>query len=261
VSIPLRDFKQLPGVQEHMLQSAGDESYNQPDTLLTARALSGTTKWAQELPSVPSTGVQPRLGGFNTLKLDATVQVLVNGMHSASTMVDTGAAFSSVSERFARQAGLLQQAVPSTTAYIVANGELATASLALEAATIVLDGSSYITRLMVTPNVSCDVLLGMDIQVAARATIVLPEGQLHLGGDTWRRRKLKLDLGKSRQHPNVDRGIYKAAARNFLSGVPYKSNVVKIPAPGGAKIVGGWNRSFRVTLRLRICSIFCRTCQ
>lgn len=144
-----------------MAQATGDWGVMQQEAHLSEGTLAGTSDVATVLPTVPNTMAT---GGYNTTKLDKRVPVVVNGCTNNSTLVAIRAAFPSVSEKLTKRMGLIHDAVPSSTTYIMSKGESGTSTLALAEAQVVLAGNLYKAKLGVTANVSCDVLLGMDVQ-------------------------------------------------------------------------------------------------
>lgn len=68
--------------------------------------------------------------------------------------------------------------MPWSTIYALGNGDKVTTTFANEEARIVMGGYLYKAKSVVTPDASYDVLLGMEVLVAAQATIDLPTEQL-----------------------------------------------------------------------------------
>lgn len=96
VSVPFRDFTRLPGVQSE-IGGNYEATLAEPQEGLVAQTTGDGDAAPGQLIKVG--------GGHNTLKLKAKERVTINENPSMSTVVDTGAGVSCVSEAFVEKAG------------------------------------------------------------------------------------------------------------------------------------------------------------
>jgi hypothetical protein len=162
ITMPLRKFAEVPGMQARLNKAMRTSS--QAVTLAKTDISHASAK-------------RP----YQTMKLQPG-KVLLNGVSTRSTILDTGATFSMISESFVEQCILQSQLTDNSVSYVTADGNTAISANMLHVVALEIGECTFTTNLAIVASSVFDILLGVDFLDTAKAVIQLNRMKVFLTG-------------------------------------------------------------------------------